>query len=374
MPSRRSGAAIAVTAAILVTSNLATAQSPSASPPSPSPSIDPAASLGAMPGGWTLTVVAAPLGAPSRGFEDAAVLPDGTFVALAAPAEIGDNVIAWVLPPGATEAELAVLPKSDDAAPEALAPLGDGLVAIGSGDAWLTGDGRTWKPAKAKLKRVTPEDGAGLGADAIAVASIPGKGSSVALGVIRSADGRAWTTVPLRAGKAALYPDQIATSAEGEVVVAGESNDNTPSVWTSLDGTTYQPATLAFDPAAWNTVRGLTWGPLGPVMVAGLEDGNRFVIDVALDGTTFTRAFDAPGPIDGPSLVRLTPAVGGGLFAVGEGMILTSPDGQAWTVAEAPELAGVDVWTAAALPDGRVVLATTTDAAGPALIVAEPAS
>lgn len=363
---------VGMVAALVVTAPIAAlAQSPSAPPPSAAPSPASSSTSGSAPTGWTFQAIPAPLDASSRPFEDAATLPDGTFVALAEPQGIGDNVLAWTLAPGASEVALAALPRSDDAWPQALAPLGDGLVAAGSGAAWQTVDGLDWSPLKApKLKRVTPSDGVALDGQVLAVASIPGKAS---VGIVRSSDGRAWKTIPLTGGGGQLYPDRIAAGSDGAVVVSAEEGDGTPHVWTSTDGVAFQPAALAFDQAPWNTVRGVAWGPAGPVLVAGLEDGSRYVIDVALDGTTFTQVYESVGrPIQGQSLVRLAPAAGGGLFAVGDGMVLTSPDGRAWTATEVPEIAGIGVSVAAALPDGRVVLGTWDETAGPGLVVATP--
>jgi hypothetical protein len=373
MRDRRSAAVLLSASVLAALASPVAGQSPSPAPASapPSASAVPGPVLGVTPSAYTWSPIAAPAGAELTRIDGTAVLPDGTWVALASPPDIADDELVWVLPPGAAAVELAKISKSSSSHPEALARLGDGLVAVGSGKAFASADGRTWSPVKAKLKGVAPGRAAALGAGSVVIANIPGKKP---LGVVRTDDGKAWTKTPLVApGGEQLYPEFIATSRDGAVVVSATGDG--PHVWTSLDGTTYTETALAFDPAPYNSVRGLVYGPAGPVLVAGLEDGSRFVIDHAADGTTWTQAYESAGrSIQGRSLVRLADASGGGLLAIGDGMLLTSPDGLAWTATEVPEMAGIRVDAATALPDGRVVLVVRSDESVTSLLVGSPLS
>jgi hypothetical protein len=120
------------------------------------------------------------------------------------------------------------------------------------------------------------------------------------------------------------------------------------------------------------------------MMVASLEDGSRYQILTSPpegyewyqwpSGYSWTPVHESSGgTIDGDSLVELPAAIGGGFLATGNGIILTSPDGMTWTETETPELAGQDVSSAAALPDGRIILAIrSSDSDTTSLLVGTP--
>ena len=180
-----------------------------------------------------------------------------------------------------------------------------------------------------------------------------GKG---ALTVLATSDGDTFTKSTIKAPKGkGLAFGRIAASPTGSVVVSASDGDVMPYLWSSPDGETFTPATFPFDGQQFTEIKALAAAPSGLVMVADLDGA--YASFTSTDGQAWTET-STFGTIHPDSIVALPGSSGGGLLMVGNGVLYTSPDGVTWTSTPTPELEGMlSTTTAAALPDGRIVLA-----------------
>jgi hypothetical protein len=244
---------------------------------------------------------------------------------------------------------------------------------VGSGKAWSSPDGSAWTPTKAKLKGLwLGGRAAGEGTPVVALAS--GKGR---LTVLSTTDGETFTRTAIKAPKGkGLAFGRVAVSPTGSVVVSASDGDVMPYLWSSPDGVTFTPAAFPFDGQQFTEIEALAAAPAGLVMVADLDGA--YASYASTDGQTWTET-STFGTLHPDSIVALPASSGGGLLMIGNGVVYTSPDGLTWTSTPTPELEGtLNTTTAAALPDGRIVLAvdvlddTAESDHSPAVLVGTP--
>jgi len=203
------------------------------------------------------------------------------------------------------------------------------------------------------LSRVADLDGVATdGTVVAAVSTRPGKTGTQAQ-VWSSPDGRTnWSVVTPPA--TAEGPVEIVHGADGWAVEGLEPG------WMSTDGLT------------WSEGGSIVAGPEEPLAIGGqafmVEDGG---MARAVAGTDEWAVVDELDGID-----ALAPMAEGGI-GVGAGVVVTSPDGEAWERQPEGLLEGADIAALASLDDGAVVAVGTAPGFGgsrqPALWIAEPA-
>ena len=181
----------------------------------------------------------------------------------------------------------------------AVAPMGEGFVAVGSrlvdneqdGMAWYSADGETWEqldtptlggPGRQEVASLTAFDG-GLVAGGMSDVNGDGRGEPV---IWRSADGRTWEgsgALPLSDGKWDAARDlevQSLTFGPTAGLIAAGGNEYQPALWQSTDG-------------------GVTWAELpDPVHGDLFQDGVSLRAAASLDGVTVAIGAE-------PSVLRL---------------------------------------------------------------------
>lgn len=312
-------------------------------------------------------VAAAPAASPL-------VLPVGT-----GPGPGADPLAAWQQVSGSPFADAA-----SDSSMTAVAPLGSGLVAVGSRGnrpaAWVSPDGRSWRIAATQASFAPGGALTTLASDGRLLVAM-GYGSS-GLGpqqslVWTSTDGLRWAIQPVSPDfvRAVVQQVRFLDGRWYAVGQRGSSNDlSSPAMWSSTDGVHW---VLVADvdhaglPDGW-PLDGIT--SIGPQLLAWMVYGDGSVAILrSPDGRTWTRERDpavmtpspfAPGHVlqslfvaGGPSgyvaVGSLYPADKLGETAAG---VWTSSDGIAWTAATSDaNLIGADGLVGLRWVDGRFV-------------------
>ncbi len=256
--------------------------------------------------GWTASSPATMGGDHEQWAFDVAAGPGGTVVAG------GENVWGeirprlWFSADGEEWASVdggpgGPLDTTGEETVRAVAPAGEGFVAVGSrlvdneqdGMAWYSADGETWEqldtptlsgPGRQELSTVTAFDG-GLVAGGMSDLDGNGQGEPV---VWTSTDGRTWSgssaALPMSEGKWDAARDlevhSLSFGPTGGLIAAG-GNDWQPVIWQSTDG-------------------GATWAELpDPVHGDLFQDGVSLRAAASLDGVTVAVGAE-------PSVLRLT--------------------------------------------------------------------